>query len=104
MKVVQVMPRARARLYDMLVDRQAAIQANQRGTFIRAGAKRRNAANWKHKKYRGAVKLARETGEGVIAKIRSSAAEDERQLLKSFLNFVDRYSGDRVSTITIRYH
>jgi hypothetical protein len=40
----------------------------------------------------------------VTAKIRSSAAEDERQLLKSFLNFVDRYSGDRVSTITIRYH
>jgi hypothetical protein len=104
MKVVQVMPRARARLYDTLVDRQAAIQANQRGTFVRAGAKRRNAANWKHKKYRGAVKLARENGEGVTAKIRSSAAEDERQLLKSFLNFVDRYSGDRVSTITIRYH
>ena len=39
----------------------------------------------------------------VTAKVRAATPEDERKLLSSFLGFVDRHSGDRVDTITIRY-
>lgn len=103
MKVVEIVPRERTRLYGMLVAKEAAIRKNKRGTYIRVGPKTRDRARWKHKNFRGSVQLKRDDSEVVTVSIRAPTAEDERKLLSSFLGFVDRHSGDQVATITIQY-
>jgi hypothetical protein len=102
-KLVEIVPRPRARLFGTLVAREAAIRKAGRGTYMRVGRKSASAARWKHKKYAGSVELKRGDGEHVTAKIRAAPPEIERRLLSSFLGFVDRHSGDQVDTITIRY-
>jgi hypothetical protein len=103
MKVVEIVPRERTRLYGALVAKEEAIRKGGRGTYVRVGRKRRDAARWKHKNYRGSVALKRGDAEVVTAQVRAANPEDERKLLSSFLGFVDRHSGDRVATITIHY-
>jgi|SRR3954468_2599750 hypothetical protein len=104
MKVVEIVPRERTRLYGMLVAKEAAIRKGGRGTYVRVGRKTKNATRWKHRNYRGSVQLKRAAAsEVVIAKVQATTAEDERKLLSSFLGFVDRHSGDQVATITIHY-
>ena len=104
MKIVEIIPRQRSALYGTLVKREAAIQKNGRGTFVRKGPARQRSAIWMHKRFRGTVNLQREEAQGVTAKIRSRVAEDERRLLNAFLGFVDRQCGEQVASITIRYH
>jgi hypothetical protein len=103
MKVVEIIPHKRSRLYGVLVAKQAAIQEDGRGTYVRVGRKAVNSARWTHKKYRGSVQLKRDPSEVITARIRAAPAENERKLLSSFLDFIDRYSQDRVATITIQY-
>jgi hypothetical protein len=103
MKVVEVVPRERARLFGTLIAKEASIRKNGRGTYVRVGRKTSDAARWKHKMYRGSVQLKRGPSEVVTARIRASTPEDERRLLSSFLGFVDRHSDDQVATITIHY-
>ena len=104
MKIVEIVPRARARLYGTLVAKAAAIRKSGRGTYVRVGRKSQHAARWKHKKFKGTLQLSRGASEAVTAKVRAATPEDERKLLSSFLGFVDRHAGDQVTTITIRYH
>jgi hypothetical protein len=103
MKLVEIVPRARTRLYGMLVAKEAAIRKNGRGTYVRVGRKTQDHARWKHKMYKGSVELKRGGSEVVNAKVRATTPEDERKLLSSFLGFVDRHSGDQVHKITIEY-
>jgi hypothetical protein len=103
MKVIEIVPRERTRLYGILVAKEAAIRKNKRGTYMRVGRKIRDRARWKHKKFRGSVHLERDDSEAVIATIRAPTREDEQKLLSSFLGFVDRHSGNQVATITIQY-
>ena len=103
MKLVEIVPRQRTRLYGVLVAKEEAIREKGRGTYMRVGRKARDRARWKHKAYKGSVELRRTDHEGIAAKVRSSDPEDERKLLSSFLKFVDRYSDDRVQKITIEY-
>ena len=103
MKVVEIVPRQRRRLYATLVAKEEAIRKRGRGTYVRAGRKRRDVARWKQKNYSGSVELKRGDEEIVTAHVRSAKPEDERKLLSSFLGFVDRHSGDQVATITIHY-
>jgi hypothetical protein len=103
MKVVEIVPLGRARLFGTLVAKEASIRKNGRGTYTRVGRKTADAARWKHKMYRGSVQLKRGPSEVITAKIRASIPEDERKLLSSFLGFVDRHSDDQVATITIHY-
>src|SRR5262244_1714129 len=104
MKIVEIVPRARARLYGTLVAKEAAIRKSGRGTYVRVGRKSQHAARWKHKKFKGTLQLKRGASEAVTAKVRAATPEDERKLLSSFLGFVDRHAGDQVTTITIHYH
>jgi hypothetical protein len=104
MKIVEIVPRARARLFGTLVAKEAAIRKGGRGTYVRVGRKSQHAARWKHKNYTGSVELKRGAAETVTAKVRAATPEDERKLLSSFLGFVDRHAGDQVTTITIHYH
>ena len=103
MKIVEIVPRGRTKLYGTLVDKQAAIHKSGRGTYVRVGRKTQRTARWKHKKFKGTLELNRAESEGVTAKVRAATAEDERKLLSSFLGFVDRHAGDQVTTITIHY-
>jgi hypothetical protein len=103
MKLVEITPRQKTRLYAALVKKEADIRGKGRGTFFRVGRKAQAKAEWKHKKFRGSIRLERGDTEVVTAKVRSSKVEEERQLLSSFLGFVDRHCGDGVSTIMIQY-
>lgn len=103
MKVVEIVPRDRSRLYGVLVAKEAAIRKGGRGTYVRVGRKAAGSARWKHRNYRGSVHLKRGASEVVTANVRAATPEDERKLLSSFLGFVDRHSGDQVQTITIHY-
>jgi hypothetical protein len=102
-KIVEIVPRPRARLFGTLVAKEAAIRKNGRGTYTRVGRKSANAARWRHKKYGGSVTLARAASELITARIRATPPEIEHRLLASFLGFVDRHSNDQVATITIHY-
>lgn len=103
MKLVEITPRRKAPLYGALVKREADIRQKGRGTFARQGRMRAGSATWRHKRFKGTVKLQREGTEQVSAKIRSSTPEDEGSLLKAFLGFIDRHCGNQVETITIHY-
>ena len=103
MKVVSIHPREKSSLFGVLVKREAAIRQKGLGTFSRSGPKRAASAVWKHKRFRGSIRLRRERDEAVTARIRSSVPEDERRLLSSFLGFIDRNAGGQVRTITIEY-
>jgi len=103
MKLVEITPRQKTKLYAALVKKEADIRGRGRGTFFRAGRKAAARAEWKHKKFQGSIQLARGDAEVVTAKVRSRKLEEERQLLSSFLGFVDRHCGDGVSTILIEY-
>jgi hypothetical protein len=103
MKLVEIVPRPRTRLYGALVAKEAAIRKNGKGTYVRVGRKTQDHSRWKHKMYTGSVELRRGDAEVVTAKVRSANPEDERKLLSSVLGFVDRHSGDQVHKITIEY-
>jgi hypothetical protein len=102
MKIVEIAPRRKLPIYAALVKRQAEI--GSRGTFLRKGRTRAGTATWGHKKYKGSVSLSREEAGSVSAKLRSPTPQDEGNLLRAFLGFVDRYVSGQVATITIHYH
>lgn len=104
MKLIDIMPDARVKLYDALVRKEDEIRSAGRGTFYRAGPSRRNSASWKHKAYPGRVELKRQSSGAVSARIKSAAHAREWQMMSAFLGFVDRHFGDKVSAINIRYH
>jgi len=103
MKILQIVPRHRTRLYGALVAKEASIRKSGRGTYMRVGRRSAGATRWKHKMYKGSVRLARDPNETVTVKVQGTTAEDERRLLSSFLGFVDRHYGDELDTITIQY-
>jgi hypothetical protein len=103
MKVVEIAPRDRMRLYDDLVAKEADIRAKGRGTFFRSGRKSKSHSRWKHKAYRGTVDLDRGESQGVTAKIRTQPIEQEWQILSAFLGFADRHPGSKIADITISY-
>jgi hypothetical protein len=102
MKLVQIVPRDEVRLYSAIVKKEADIRRAGRGTFHRAGSKKRNAAKWKHQKFKGWVNLERGLSEVVTVQIRSLGT-DESKLLSAFLGWIDRHFGDRVMAVNIQY-
>jgi hypothetical protein len=103
MKIVEISPRDHARLFDVLVTKEAAIRKKGRGTYVRVGPKRAGSARWRHKLYKGSVHLKRDAAQLIVATVRASTPETERKLLSSFLGFVDRHSQQQIASITIHY-
>jgi hypothetical protein len=101
MKHIQIVPRDAMRLYDAMVKKEAEIRKNKRGTFFRAGRKVRNRATWKHKKYSGQVDLELALSGVVNVKIKSR--DEDGQILKAFLNWLDRHFSDKLLSISIHY-
>jgi len=101
MKVIQIVPRTKTRLYSALVKKEAEIARRGLGTFVRSGHRVRNSAKWRHKRFKGWVKLGRGLSEIVTAEVHTQSADQDWQLLSAFLGFVDRHFGDKVLVITI---
>jgi hypothetical protein len=53
MKMIEIIPRHRARLYGTLVAKEASIRKGGRGTYVRVGRKTASASRWTHKMYGG---------------------------------------------------
>ncbi|MGO9700472.1 MAG: hypothetical protein ACLPX7_14565 [Xanthobacteraceae bacterium] len=103
MKLLQIVPRDGTRLYGAMVKKQAEIRKSGRGTFSRAGAKRRNAARWTHVRYKGSINLEPGLSEAVEVAIKSPEPGDEARLLSSFLGWLDRHFGENLSSVNIQY-
>jgi len=103
MKTLQIEPRGGGSLFAAMVRKQAEIHKNGRGTFVRGRAKARSAAHWTHVRYRGSIDLRAGEADAVSAKIKSSDHGDEARLLSSFLGWLDRHFGQRISSVNIRY-
>ena len=103
MKLLQIVPRGGTHLYSAMIKRQAEIRRSGRGTFSRAGARKRNAARWTHVRYKGSINLEPGLLDAVEVAIKSPERGDEARLLSSFLGWLDRHFGDYLSTISIQY-
>ena len=103
MKLLQIVPRGGTRLYGAMIKKQAEIRRGGRGTFSRAGARKRNAARWTHVRYKGSINLEPGLSDAVEVAIKSPERGDEARLLSSFLGWLDRHFGDRLSSVNIQY-
>ena len=103
MKLLQIVPRDGTRLYGAMVRKEADIRKSGRGTFSRAGAKKRNAARWKHLRYKGSISLEPALSDVVSVEIKSPEKGDESRLLSAFLGWLDRHFGDHVRAVSIQY-
>ena len=103
MKSLQIVPRGHTRLYGAMIKKQAAIRRGGRGTFSRAGARKRNSARWTHVRYKGSISLEPGPADAVSVEIKSPARSDEARLLSSFLGWLDRHFGDQLSSVNIEY-
>jgi hypothetical protein len=103
MKLLQIVPRDGTRLYSAMIRKQAEIRRSGRGTFLRAGARKRNAARWTHVRYKGSINLEPGPSQAVEAVIKSTDRGDEARLLSSFLGWLDRHFGEHLSSVNIEY-
>jgi hypothetical protein len=103
MKLLQIVPRGGTRLYGAMIKKQAEIRRSGRGTFFRAGERKRNAARWTHVRYKGSINFEPGPSEAVKVAIKSPERGDEARLLSSFLGWLDRHFGEQLSTVTIEY-
>jgi hypothetical protein len=103
MKLLKIIPRDDAHLYGAMIRKQAEIRRAGRGTFLRARVRKRDAARWTHVRYKGSINLEPGPSKSVEAVIKSPDRGDEARLLSSFLGWLDRHFGERLSTISIEY-
>jgi hypothetical protein len=103
MKLLKIIPRGEAPLYGAMLKKQTEIRRAGRGTFLRARARKRNATRWTHLRYKGSINLEPGPLKAVEAVIKSPDRGDEARLLSSFLGWLDRHFGARLSTISIEY-
>jgi hypothetical protein len=98
MKIVQVVPRLNSEesLKSMMKAKERALRG---GT---TAFRRKREGQWVHVKYKGVVKWEQVTGGIVIAEIRASE-EDDWQLMRAFVGYLDRHFGDTIESMTIHY-
>src|SRR5258707_14983299 len=85
MRIVDIVPNERVKLFDALRKKEAAIRNAGRGTFFQTGRSLKNSARWKHKAYAGEITLKRQDAQSVSARIRSHARTGEWQMMSAFL-------------------
>jgi hypothetical protein len=99
MRMVQITPLERKRLYGAMVKKEAEIRKKRPGAFNRIGARKPNRAKWKHIRFKGWINLERGRSELVTAKINSP----DWQLLAAFIGWLDRHFADQVQAVNIEY-
>jgi hypothetical protein len=80
MKLLQVISRDGTRLYGAMIRKQAEIHRKGRGTFVRARARKRNAARWTHVRYKGSISFESVPREAVEVTIQSPNRGDEARV------------------------
>ena len=103
MKLLHVVARDGTRLYRAMNQKQAQIHRDGRGTFSRAKARKRNSARWIHVRYKGSVSFESDALDSIDAVIQSPEPGDEARLLSSFLGWLDRHFGKKLSSVNIDY-
>jgi hypothetical protein len=105
MKTLQILPKQKFRLYGAVVKKEIELANKNQGTFRRTGKKEKNVAKWSHKKIDGWIWLGRGLGEVVVVEIqtRSTIKDEESQLFKAFLGFLDRHFSKRIASINIQF-
>ena len=99
MKMVQIVPLGRTRLYEAMIKKQGEISKLRPGAFSRVGGKLANKARWKHVRFKGWISLKREKSETITAKVNSG----DWQLLSAFVGWVDRHFAEEVQAVNILY-
>jgi hypothetical protein len=99
MKLVQITPLDRKRLYGGMVKKEAEIRKKRAGAFYRVGTRKRDKTRWRHAKFKGWIDVERGRFEVVTAKVNSL----DWQLLAAFVGWVDRHFGDQVLSVNIQY-
>lgn len=103
-RLIQIIPKRRYRLYGAIVQKEVELHKKRRGTFYRSGAKEKDLAKWAHTTYNGWIWIERGLGEVVVAQLRThSSAEDEWQLFHAFMGFLDRHFAGQIEAINIQY-
>ena len=103
MRLIQIIPKDRFRIYSALVAKEVSLRKRNQGTFRRAGEKLRSWAKWKHKKYNGWLWLQRGLGEVVTIQLQCKSKDVQWQIMESFLGFVDRHFADNIRAIHVQY-
>lgn len=104
MKQLQIVPAGGFNLYGALVRRELQLRRRKQGTFYRRGPRQGDRAKWAHRKYPGWINLARGMGGVVLAEVRTKAdPEQEWELFRAFLGFLDRNFGDKLAAINIQF-
>jgi hypothetical protein len=104
MRLIQIIPKRRYRLYGALVKKEVELYRNGRGTFFRSSAKQKDVTKWSHKSYKGWLWIKRGLGEVVVAELQTlSSSQDEWQLFHAFMGFLDRHFADKIQVINIQY-
>ncbi len=101
MKMLQIASRDGVQLLAAMNRKQSEIRRGGRGTFSRAGSGQRT--RWTHVRYRGSIRLKPGLSDTVQAAIKSPEGGDEARLLSSFLGWLDRHFGKRLSSVNIQY-
>ncbi|GJQ27841.1 MAG: hypothetical protein HBSAPP02_28730 [Phycisphaerae bacterium] len=100
---VTVIPRKENNLYGGLVKKELELRRRNQGTLHRALGKKAGEERWRHERYKGWINLQKCLGGVVVAVVRSKAADQEWQLLSSFVGFLDRHFRDHISSINLTY-
>ncbi len=103
MKLLQIVPLKGTRLYGAMIKKQAEIRRSGRGTFVRAGSRKRTAARWTHVRYKGSIDFRPAVAHAVSVRIRSPDHGDEARLLSSLLGWLDRHFGEQILSVNIQY-
>ncbi|MBN9120462.1 MAG: hypothetical protein J0I06_15125 [Planctomycetes bacterium] len=103
-RIVQIVPHEGVNLYSLMVQKVRELSESKQGAFSRSGAKMKDRAKWKHKTYKGWIKLQRSACEVIVAEVKSlSQADDHWQLLHAFMGWLDRHFYDQILSINITY-
>ena len=100
---VMIIPRAGENVYALLVRKERELRENRKGTLHRTGRKRKDFEKWTHTSYPGSIRL-QNCLEGIAAAaIQCKKPNEEWQLMKSFVGFLDRHFRGNISSIFINY-
>jgi hypothetical protein len=100
---ITVTPRGRENLYALLVKKERSLRDNGQGTLHRKGQRTKGEAKWVHKSYNGWIRLQECLGGIAVALVQARNPDDEWQLLRSFIGFLDRHFREEISGIGINY-
>jgi hypothetical protein len=101
---VTATPREEADLFRLLAAKEAELRSKNKGTLHRARANRKaRTVSWKHSSYPGSITFQGCVGGMIAVVVKSRNAQEEWQLLNSFVGFLDRHFRDAIGCITISY-